>query len=1142
MTKYIYLLFQLFIFQIITEAQNTSSVLSQGNWYKLKITQSGVYKITFDELRSIGFANPENVKVYGNGGAMLSVLNSEPRNNDIAENKFRKANDHILFYAKAPVEWEYNESKEIFEQSLHLYTDTTIVFLTDYNSGNNSNIEELDNSEFPVSKTINVFDDRKFLEVDSLNLKRSGRQWFWKHFKSVTEYDFNFNFDNIVNGTAKLTAVFAAHSGKSSNFIITSATKQQNVVVDKVRIGDHSLLYANTAETTFNVPATNGNIPVHIKYNKTTALSEGWLDYMIANVKSELVLKGNQMHFRSVDAVESNSYSEFKINTAGSDITVWDITDPIQPVEMKTTKTGNYVTFVGNTTTLREYIAFKQSGFLDVDISKKSIEKVENQNLHSYGMVDMIIVSHPLFLEHANELAQLHEKYDQLSSLVVTTEQIYNEFSGGMPDVSAIRDFVKMIYERETETDTLKYLLLFGDGSYNNKTISATNSNYILTYQSEESLDPIFSFVSDDFFGLLENDEGRHIGDLDIGIGRLPVKSTAEADIVMNKIKQYINPENKGTWCNTICFIADDADENQRLHMVDANEIADKIAKNYPYFNIDKIYLDAFPQVVNSSGQSYPEVTRAINNRIKKGTLIVNYTGHGNENKLAHEDIITVDVIQKWDNFDKLPVFVTATCEFSRFDDYDQKNKTSSTSAGELILLNPDGGAIALFTTSRVVYASSNSALNNSFYKFAFEHNHKGEPYRLGDMVRHAKNITSSESNINKRNFSLLGDPALLLAYPELTEPKYKVITEKINGNNTNEKTDTLKAFSQIEIQGYLKDVLNDTPIHDFDGQLFVTVYDKEEINTTLNNDGAGAMIFKTQNNIIYKGTTSIEQGRFSFSFRVPKDITYNFGNGKISYYAKREIENRDDYASLKNIDMSSCFTDFVVGGTNSTVEQDITGPELELFINDTLFVDGGYTHESPVLLAKVFDKNGINTTGSGIGHDITLIIDNDYTNVQVLNDFYSAETNSFQRGSIEFPILNMNEGIHTATLKVWDIFNNSTEKTIRFNVIKSENVSIAKVYNYPNPFSDKTYFMLEHNQAGKKLNVVVRIYSTSGKLMTTLKNELTPDGFRSGFIEWNGCTSGGEQLHNGVYIYRIEATNENGKTDFDTGRLVILR
>jgi len=1136
----------IFLFIIVSQwfvsAQTTTSVLTNGNWYKLKIAQSGVYKLTYQQLKTMGFSAPEKVRVYGNGGIMLPVMNSEARFDDIIENKISKKTDHILFYVKAPVTWKYNTSKQIFEHSLHLFADSTVVFLTDFESNSNNLMETVDNASKPIANTITQYNERQFLEVDSINLIRSGRRWFWKHFKQVVDYNFTFTIPNLIDGTTRITGVFAAQSAVNSSFTISTGAKTQTVIVEKVRTGDATLLYANTAETTFTLSGNNSLIPINIQYNKSTSLSEGWLDYLIVNAQCELKIDGNQLHFRSVNSVANNSFSEFKINTNGSEIVVWDITNPLQPQQMQTNKNGNYVSFVGNTSTLREYVAFKTDGALQPTVNESTYTKIVNQNLHGYGTVDMIIVAHPLFLEQAEQLAVLHEKFDGMSSLIVTPEQIYNEFSAGMPDVSAIRDFVKLIYQRATPTDTLKYLLLFGDGSYNNKTISKTNTNFVLTYQSEESLDPIFSFASDDFFGLLDPHEGRHIGDLDIGIGRLPVKSEEEADLMLRKIEQYIRPSNKGEWGNTICFIADDADDNQRLHMVDANNIADRVIANYPYLNIEKIYLDAFPQIVTSAAQRYPDVSTAINNRIKKGALIINYTGHGNERKLTAEEVITTDIIRKWDNFERLPVFVTATCEFSRYDDYDQENKRTLTSAGELILLNPQGGGIALFTTSRVVFASSNDALNTSFYKFAFERDYANQRYRLGDMVRHAKNITSTESNINKRNFSLLGDPALYLAYPELTSPDYSVITSKINGKNTGEIIDTLKALSLIEVEGYLKNELTGEKMTDFDGELYVSVFDKMKENTTMNNDGAGALVFETQNSVIYKGITKIEKGDFKYVFRIPKDISYNFGTGKISYYAKRNTDQVLEDWEIKNVDLSGNFTHFVIGGTNSEIEIDQKGPDIELFINDTLYVEGGNTHELPILFAQLFDENGINTTGSGIGHDITLMLDNEYSNTLVLNDFYSANANSFQSGTITFQMPELSEGWHTATLKVWDVFNNSSEKSIQFKVVKSNKIVISHSYTYPNPFSDKTYFSFEHNQADNEIDVLIYIYSTTGQCMNTLRTKIEPTGFKTQIMEWDGYSAWGARLHNGVYVYRIEATNEEGEKTFDSGRLVILR
>ncbi|MDZ7635752.1 MAG: type IX secretion system sortase PorU [Bacteroidales bacterium] len=464
----------------------------------------------------------------------------------------------------------------------------------------------------------------------------------------------------------------------------------------------------------------------------------------------------------------------------------------------------------------------------------RTVTAVPSQDLHSIAPADMIIVTHPLFEDHARQLAGLHLDDDGTSSVIVTPEQIYNEFSGGIPDAVAIRNFVKMVRDRGvTGGTTLKYLLLFGDGSYENKTAPPLNSSYIPTWQSVNSHVGVLSFTSDDFYGLLDEGEGEADGYLDIGIGRLPAADTASAGIMLRKIRSYLRSSGMGSWRNVLCLVADDEDSN--LHMLDAEGLSAAAANAAPPVTTQKIYLDAYRQVTSVTGDSYPDAARAIDDRMAAGCLIMNYVGHGNESGLAHERVIRTDNINSWKNKNMLPLFITATCEFSRFDDADMNQATGAiaakTSAGEMVLLNPDGGGIALMSTTRVVYSAPNYTLNRKIYDYAFSTAPDGRSMRLGDIIRLAK--VSSGTGMNKRNFLLLGDPALRLAWPV----EGKVVTDSINGVSVDFATDTLKALSLITISGHLEDT-DGNILSNFNGTVEPAVYDKASSVSTLANDG----------------------------------------------------------------------------------------------------------------------------------------------------------------------------------------------------------------------------------------------------------------------------------------------------------------
>jgi hypothetical protein len=713
-----------------------------------------------------------------------------------------------------------------------------------------------------------------------------------------------------------------------------------------------------------------------------------------------------------------------------------------------------------------------------------------------------------------------------LISLIVTPEQIYNEFSGGIPDIVAIRNFLRMKYMKQKgSAHPLKYLLLFGDGSYENKTPPPNNPNFIPTYQSQNSNVVVSSFTSDDFYGLLGDGEGEADGTEAIGIGRLPVSDTTQAGIVISKIKRYLDPVNMGDWKNVICLSADDEDGN--THMSDAEGLAAVINDSIPAYNIDKIYLDAFPQVTTVNGQSYPEVNKAINDRINFGCLIFNYTGHGNANGLAAERVVTTEDINSWKNGGKLPLFITATCEFSRFDDIDinivTRQMTAKPSGGEMVLLNKDGGGIALMSTTRVVYSGPNYDLNRNIFSCAFNHDESGNPLGLGDIIKIAKN--NSGSGPNKRNFTLLGDPALKLAYPY----HGRVITDSVNNVSVNNKTDSLKALSLITITGHIEDPVGN-PLNTFSGVVSPIIYDKPSKIKTLANDGGESMTFNVRNNILFSGKTMAINGRFRFTFIVPRDINYSFGFGKISYYAN------DDKA-----DMNGSFNDIIVGGFTNSITIDNEGPDIKLFMNDTLFRDGGITDSDPRLLAIIVDQSGINTTGSGIGHDLTGFLDNDLDKSFVLNSYFENDFDNYIRGKINYALSGLSEGSHSVTVKAWDNLNNSSEKTISFRVVTGGKFVLRNLINYPNPFFDKTNISLEHNRPDNELSVMINIFNIDGRIIKIIRTKVESTGYNLPPVVWDGNDEGGRKVAAGIYPYTVTVITGNGETARSSGRMIIL-
>lgn len=1127
----------------------SNSVLQSGKWYKIALTNDGVYKITPAFLKQIGIdattLDPRKIRIYGNGGGMLPKLNSEARVDDLMENAiyvhgetdgtFDK-DDYILFYGQGPNRWKYNASgSPKFRHVTHQYSDSSFYFIN-IDLGIGKRVKDQPSSSAIATHLVTSFDDYAFHENDDKTLINSGNQWFGEYFDNISSYDFLFTFPFVEPSTATIRVNMAGRYEKTpSDYSVNCQSGSSSFSIPMINAASYQ--YAQLGSTTFSFVPTDPSLKVNI--TKLTPGALAWLDYIEVNVRRQLKMSGNQMIFRDVNSAGPGNVAKYSL-AINAPVSIWDITDPANAYLQSVNITNTVNEFTLPADSVREFIAFTDQGFLTPWVSGS----VENQDLHGLPQKDFVIVAHPDFLKEAQQLAAIHEKEDNLKTIVVTPQQIYNEFSSGAQDITAIRDFIRMFYNRATNASEFpKYLLLFGDGSYNNKKSTLGNTNFIPTYESDNSVSYTESFVSDDFYGLLDDSEGvfspNSQGEaIDIGIGRFPVKSKSEAQAAINKVLAYIktgvpptttnngcsnNQESPfGDWRNIVCFIADDDDNN--LHLTDAESLADSLRDNHVQYNIDKIYLDAYKQESTPGGERYPDVNNAIDKRMEKGCLILNYTGHGGEVGLAHERVVDVSMINKWSNINNMPLLFTATCEFSRYDD------PNRTSAGEYAFLNPKGGAIALFTTVRLVYASFNLHLNASFFRDVFKPVNNEMP-RLGDVFQTMKSEPGN-LNLNSRNFSLLGDPALRLAYP-----KYDIITDSVNNVVvTNMSSDTLKALSLVTITGHIEN--NGAPMPNYNGVLYPTVYNKIQSITTLSNNppssnstgGSPAYTFPIQKNVLYKGKVSVNNGYFKFQFIVPKDIAYQYGVGRISYYAENGTEDANGY-----------YNKIQVGGVNDSAGLDQAGPEINLYMNDAKFITGGTTNESPDLFAVLKDENGVNTVGNGIGHDIIAILDGNTERSIVLNDYYQADLNSYKSGTIRYPYKDLSEGKHTLSLKVWDVYNNSSTAVTEFIVSQSAELALKHVLNYPNPFTTKTQFFFEHNQCCQLLNVQLQVFTISGKLVKNISKYVQAEGYRSDPIEWDGRDDFGDKIARGVYIYRLKVKTSKGVTAEKFEKLVIL-
>lgn len=1124
-----------------------NSVLQDGSgfWYKIAVNRDGIYKLDKNFLSSIGIdvtaLDPSQLHIYGNGEGMMPELNSIPRIDDLAQvavyikgeaDGVFNDQDYLLFYGSGPHQWFPNGTVE-FDQKRNVYSDFSYYFVNV-----NPNVLPLRIQNAPLITSnpdvvVTDYDFRDVYENDLISLVGGGQRWYGELFDIDLERTFNFSIPNIVT-----TSPVKFKTALATNSLSTANTAQKyfcngTLLLNELLPSAPYDFARSTKSMVFSTPSSLLAFKVSITRNSPNTLT--YLDRILLNAKRDLVFYGSQFGFRNLVNSDSLLLGEYQISNFPTQGFIWDVTNKQIPqlIQGNMIGAGNTFSFKQNMK-FSEFVASNGSLFYEPD----KIGTINYQNLHGLAQADYLIVTNPLFFEQATRLANLHRE-EGLIVHVVTDEQVYNEFSSGAKDAVGIRMFVKMFYDRANLVSgslAPKYLLLFGDGTYDPKDRLPNNNNYILTYQVDNSENHISALVTDDFFGMLGDNEAINQTDLlDVGVGRLVVSNVTEAKQQVDKIEHYMkNGSNLflnagannccldsltngsfGDWRLKYVQISDDEEGGYFINN-DTEPQYHIVKSNHREMNCDKLYLDAYPQQTSAGGQRYPEVYSAITDRVERGALVVNYVGHGGEVGLAEERVVTIPQIQSWKNINALHLFVSATCEFTKFDD------PNRISAGEWLSLNPTGGAIALMTTTRSVYFGVNTATGTAFYNNVFVRDANMQPKTFGEIVRLTKN--QSGSNDNKRSFTLIGDPALKIALPRL-----KVVTDSLNGQ-AYAVIDTIKALGKVTIKGHIEDFSGNVQSN-FNGYVLPSIFDKTKIFNTLGQDDNSPIInYELQRNVVYKGKSTVINGTFSFTFIVPKDIALSYGLGKISYYAFNN-----------SIDAAGVDTTFSIGGIDPIGVLDAVGPSVDLFLNDDKFIDGGITDATPVLYAKIFDENGINTVGNGIGHDLTAIIDENTAESINLNDYYSSDLDTYQSGTIRYELPELTEGSHSVSLKVWDVNNNSSLTKINFLVRPSENAAINHLYNYPNPFTSNTKFMFEHNQSCDNMDVQIQVYSVSGRLVKTISEKVQTVGFRTEGLNWDGKDDFGDKLARGVYIYRLSIKTDAGEAAQKTEKLVIF-
>ncbi len=1093
--------------------QVTNSVLADGNWYKFAIDTTGVFKIDGAFLQQLGISttnlNPKKIHIYGNGGHLLPEFNGDFRYDDLQENAIFitgeednsfDSNDYILFYAQGPHSWEVNPSQEIVNHKQNIYSDQSYYFIT-INEDDGKRIQSSSPIVGAATTQISTFNDYIFYEKETINLFAAGKKWLGEDFSVDNELSIEIPFPNsVLNEPLNIKVRAVAVSELPS----TMQIKVNSQDLFNLNFGASSSSGNLASDRTQSATTTisSSTLPFQLNYNNGgNPSARAYLDYIEVSGKKQLIANDFQFSFRSFEAANTNSLVEYQIQNSENIFQVWEVTDPINATNINNESTSGPFSFKANSGVLKEYIVLHQDDFYTPQTLPNS--RIPNQNVHSIQDINYLLITTQEFEAQAQRIADYHIENSGLTAKVVNLDEIYNEFSSGSRDITGIRDFIKHVYElNSTPEDQLKYVCFFGDASYDYKDRINGNNNVVPVYLASESYNLATSYVTDDFFGMLEDTEGTMSAShtMEIAIGRIPVSSQQQASEVVDKILKDYNLDSYGDWRNTITLVADDIDEDTDSTIQSGVEIiADDIKENKPVFNVNKIFADSYVQQNSSGGERYPSVKSAITSAIETGTLVFDYFGHGGENGFAQERFLDVPQIKGFINENTLPLFITVTCSFSRFDN------PQRTSAGEFIFWNTRGGAASMISTTRDVFISVGQAFNKRLIAILLEFN--DEDLTIAEsLVKTKNNYTQSQ----KFFIYYFGDPVKKLAIPK---PNVKIT--KMNGIEITQSLDTLKALSKVRFEGVVTDNLDNT-LSDFNGNLSTTVFDKPIDKVTLDNDGFGIVnTFDSQESKLFRGLASVENGNFNFEFIVPRDVRVAYGNGKLSFYVSN---NELDKAGYNN--------DVIVGGINENAPEDTLGPEIQLFMNDESFLDGANTNASPNLIAKLVDSSGINTSLTAVDHDIVGILDGDESNPIIMNDFYQTELDDFTRGKVVYRLRDLAVGPHTLKLKAWDTYNNSSEAMLNFVVVSDNSITLDNVLNYPNPFVNYTEFWFNHNKPNEPLQVQVQIFTVSGKLVKTINQLVQTTGNLSRNISWNGLDDFGNKLGKGVYIYKLKVTS----------------
>lgn len=1092
---------------------SSTSQLASGKWVKIRVSESGVCRMSFSELESAGL-NPSQVRVFGYGGAQLAQDFSKTKIDDLPQVPVYTGSDYVLFWVQGPISWTYNGTR--FVHTRNTYSDYGYYFLSD-----NAGSPLAPTADAAISGTpteVSSYPHYQVHDYDSINLidrtgvSGGGRTFYGEQFVPNRIRTFSFSTPNALNSESSSARIdLAAYASKESSTFYASlnGSTEKSVII---KGAEDNYTFGKTGQMNCSAPSNSGQQQVQLRFTNNLAGAYGWLNYIELTTPSALRMTGAYMPIRTNVNYKTAVPVRFHLSGAGDAVQVWDITYLNAIRRMPTNYSGGELTWTGTQEDgVHEYVAVNPAG--SNWVKAEVVGAINNQNLHALKNIDYVIICPEGYEEIARDLAKAHEAKQSITWAVATDQQVYNEFSSGTPDATAYRWLMKMLYDRADGNGIAKprWLLLMGHGSFDNRKIySSSGTNLLLTYQSKNSENEVNAYMTDDYFGFLDDNEGETDtqGRMDIGVGRLPVESVDEARSTVDKLIAYIRNESTGKWKNQIVYLADDGEHG--THTNTSEESAERVRKKNPDFVVNKIYLDAYPQEVSASGESYPLAKNRLTNLLRNGALYFNYAGHGSYHAITNEGMLNYRDIETMSNRNQA-FWLFATCNFAQCD-------AGKRSAAEAAVLNPNGGAIGVLSSTRTVYATPNTELNRAVTDTLFGYSDVFHyETTLGEAVAAGKNKLGNDAN--KLAYVLLADPAIRLNYPT----DYQV--------HTTTPIDTLNALDVQRVEGQIIDE-DSTVVSGFNGTVDITIYDKMQVITTRDNDSPAGeekeLKYNDYPSTIFTGSTAVKDGKFAYTFMVPKDIRYNFGNGRIVYYAVTTDEG-------ETAEAVGHFEKFVIGGTSNIVFADTTGPEMQIYLNTKAFRSGDRTYATPRFFADLYDENGINTAGAGIGHDLMLIIDNDPKKIYSLNEYFTSSNDSYQAGQVSYLMEALPDGPHSLTFRAWDLLNNSTTQGLNFIVESGLDPSIYSVTTYPNPVqaSGIIHLAVDYDQPDELIQTELYLTNLSGQLLWS-RTQHNPDA-----VSINLSDIG---LQPGIYMYTVKIKSESSSYSSTSGKIIVTK